>query len=181
MPRTRPAPFPAPLRQSRFPWLMVVLCAVLSLAFGGATAGLLLSPRPETAALFGLFFLVALGGFVWFAEREEITLCAEEGVATLRRRNLLRRRRIVVPLAEVNGLGVESKRIRSKRSNADTELYTDINRPVLFAADGTRHVIFKTHRGGEWANNLAREGNDWLARWRERQAGGRGAPPRGLI
>lgn len=170
MPRPRPAAvadaFPAPFVRSRFPWLAVLLCALLSLAFGAAAGAMLFSPRPEGAALFGGFFAFAFGGFLWFAEREAVTLDATAGSATLSRRSLLRRRRIVVPLVEVNGLGVDSKRVRSRRSNADMVLYTDISRPLLFAADGTRHVIFKTRRGGEWAHDLARAGNDWLAAWR---------------
>ena len=166
--RHSPAPsgFPAPFVRSRFPWLAVILCAVLALGTGAAALALLFSPRPEGAALFAAFFAVAFGGFLWLAERESLALDAGSGTATLRRRGLLRHRETRVPLAEVNGLGAESKRIRSKRRNADEVLYTTISRPLLFAADGSRHVIFRLHRGGEGAQDLARAGNDWLAAWR---------------
>lgn len=162
----RLAAYPAPLRLRRFPWLMVILCGVLSLAFGAAALAMLFSPRPEAGALFGGFFAIAFGGLVWLADRETFCLDDASGQAQITRRSLWRGRRIVLPLASVKGFGVERKRIRSQRNNADMVLYTDISRPVLFASDGKRHVIFKTHRGGEWAADLAQAGNDWLAQWR---------------
>lgn len=160
------ATYPAPLRLRRFPWLMVMLCLFLSVAFGAAALAMLFSPRPEGAALFGAFFVIAFGGFLWLADRETFCLDATSAQAEITRRSLLRRRQIMLPLAGVNGFGVERKRIRSQRNNADMALYTDISRPVLFASDGNRHVIFKTYRGGEWAADLAQAGNDWLAQWR---------------
>jgi hypothetical protein len=157
------------LQLQRFPWLLVILCGLLSLASGAAALGMLFSPRPEGAALFGAFFAVASGGFLWMADRETFRLDGASGQAEIARSSLLRRSRVALPLREVTGFGVDSRRVRSGRNNADMELYTDVSRPVLFAADGSRHAIFRTRRGGEWAHDLARAGNDWLTAWRAAQ------------
>lgn len=156
----------SPFIRSRFPWLLAALLLALSLIFGLATAALLFTGDLEKAGLFGLFLGVAVISALWAVARETLILDANRGEASLYRRSLLRRRFQSWPLASVNGFGVESKRVRSRRSTSDEVQYEDIDRPVLFVSDGSRHVIFKAHRGGEGARTLAREANAWLQIWR---------------
>lgn len=162
MPRSDVSPF----IRSRFPWLLAALLLVLSLIFGLATAALLFMGAFEKAGLFGLFLAIAVIGALWAVARETLTLDANSGEASLYRRSLLRRRFQSWPLAMVSGFGVESKRVRSRRNTSDEVQYEDIDRPVLFISDGSRHVIFKAHRGGEGARSLASEANAWLQTWR---------------
>lgn len=153
-----------PFRRRRFPVLLVLLCAVLMLAFGGAVAGILVSGAPPAqAGLFGIFFAIALAGFLWSADLERFTLDATTGTARISRRSLIRRREIVVPLAEVARVATQSRSVHSQRNDADMVPWNRIDRPVLITTEGRRHPIFKAYRGGERAADLAAQANAWLA------------------
>ena len=160
-----------PFRRRRFPVLLVLLCAVLTLAFGGAVGGLLVSGAPPAqAGLFGGFFAIALAGFLWLADLERFSLDATTGKARIARRSLIRRREIVVPLAQVARVATQSRSVHSQRNDADMVHWNRIDRPVLITTDGRRHPIFKAHRGGESAADLAQQANAWLAEERARTA-----------
>ena len=90
--------------------------------------------------------------------------------ARITRRSLIRRREITLPLAEVARIGVETKSVHSTRLDADMVHWNRIDRPVLITTDGRRHPIFKAHRGGESAADLAQQANAWLAEERARTA-----------